>query len=282
MHEIGNHFGKRTIRRAGALFGAGLVAAASVGFTGLTSAHAANGPATDKPFLDAKWNGKSDTNSGAGSGSCDYKEIKQTHSGIGWHFVLPGIPANMSSFTANFATAGSIQVTTTESAQGVIVQGGKGAVIFTSTHDTLTPMASWTDVNGQHAGQGVNSGLNNHYLQLSHICSGATSGSPTPTNSNSKSPTPPSHDPSGHPSSHPSGHPSHTPPTHTTSGDTQVKGIHDVRKPSTDVSGTSADRLPSTGQEIARMLMWVVLLVVAGVLLLSAARVRNAGHRRRH
>src|SRR3954465_13436377 len=241
----------RTTARLGAGGLTAVVGAALVAFTGLATAHAAGeGPAvaTNHPLLDGKWNGKSDTNSGAGAGDCDYSEIKTTHTGIGWHFVLPGNVADMSSFTAHFLTAGDVQVTTTETSKGVIVQGGKGAVIYTPTHDTLTASSTWTDENGQHAGQAVNNGASDHYLQLSHICDKSASPTPTPTDSESPTPTP---------TNTKSESPSVNPTSATQSPDIQVEGEHASRAPATSVNGTKAANLPTTGQETQRLLTWV-------------------------
>jgi hypothetical protein len=53
----------------------------------------------------------------------------------GWHFVLPGGTATFDSLTAHFASAGDV---TLPGPDGGFVQGGKGAVIYTVTDDTLT------------------------------------------------------------------------------------------------------------------------------------------------
>ena len=94
------------------------------------------------------------------------------HTGTGWHFVLPG-GTGLTSFTANFQTAGAVTVTTTETATGVIVQDGKGAVIYTNTADTLVDGA------GGYPGQGTAATAGNNDMQLSHICTGTPTTPPS-------------------------------------------------------------------------------------------------------
>src|SRR4051812_5108941 len=100
--------------------GVAMVAFAVVPWIGAGSASAAG-----IAYVDNKWDGtNSATNTTVDRSSCDYSEITTTHAGTGWHFVMTG-GTGLTSFTANFASAGSITVTTTETAAGVIVQGGK-------------------------------------------------------------------------------------------------------------------------------------------------------------
>src|SRR4051812_3830692 len=69
-------------------------------------------------------------------GDCSYQELaSRTPPLYGWHFVLPGGTATFDSLTAHFATAGDV---TLPGPDGGFVQSGKGAVVYTSTDDTLT------------------------------------------------------------------------------------------------------------------------------------------------
>jgi hypothetical protein len=94
-----------------------------------------------------------------------------SHNSQGWHFVLPG-GSGLTTFTANFQTAGKVTVTTTDSAAGVIVQGGKGAVVFTNGDDVLLNSADFAN----HPGQGSAATAGTNDMQLSHLCTDA----PTP------------------------------------------------------------------------------------------------------
>src|SRR3954452_18842819 len=67
---------------------------------------------------------------------CAFPEVpSRTPPMYGWHFVLPGGTATFDSLTAHFASAGDV---TLPGPDGGFVQGGKGAVVYTSTDDTLT------------------------------------------------------------------------------------------------------------------------------------------------
>lgn len=147
--------------------GAAMVAVAVAPWLGGGSASAAV-----TVYLDAKWDGTSSATSTVSQAGCDYAEVTDiSHKSQGWHFVLPG-GSGLTSFTANFATAGKVTVTTTDSANGVIVQGGKGAVIFTNGADTLKSTADFAS----HPGQGSAATAGNNDMQLSHLCNGE----PTP------------------------------------------------------------------------------------------------------
>lgn len=265
----------RTAVRAGGVALVILAPLALAVAVGAGPAAAAKPPAaTDHPLLDAHWNGVSDASAGVATAPCDYQEVDLPHSGVGWHFVLPGKPANMSSFSANFATAGTITVTTTESPAGVIVQSGKGAVVWTPTHDTLTAIAGWHDANGDHAGQGVNSAPNNHYLQLSHICGTG----PTPTETESTSPTP-SETESESPSESPSE--SESPEvvvSETSSAGTEVEGEK--------VTKTQGEQtaLPATGTDLRwAFALALAMLALGAVLVVAPDRFASGiGYRRRH
>ena len=223
--------------------------------------------ATTSPFLDDKWNGTSDTDDVTHTG-CNYAAIKQSHSGIGWHFVLGGDNADLSAFTANFEDDGEITVTTTETASGVIVQGGKGAVIYTSSHDTLEGLAKWNDANGNHAGKGTNATATSHYLQLSHICTGTTSSpSPSPSESESESPSP---DPSE--SDDPSVEPTdlENDPSSEPTDDTEVEGVTHQKpnKPNNKPQvAAEQQQLPFTGSDMDRSIMLALALLVIGLML---------------
>ena len=158
--------------------GAAMVACAIAPWIGAGSASAAG-----IAYVDNKWDGtNSATNQTVARASCEYNEITMTHAGTGWHFVMTG-GTGLTDFTANFASAGPITVTTTETAAGVIVQGGKGAVVYTPTDDTLTSVAA-APFSG-HPGWG--DAAVDDTMQLSHLCSGVTE---TPTPSDSVSDTP--------------------------------------------------------------------------------------------
>lgn len=141
-------------------------------------------------YLDPKWTGANSADNPVATQSCDFQEVAQTHSGVGWHFAGAG-NSGISSFTVDFASAGIITVTTTETSSGVVVQSGKGAVVWTPSDDTLVALAGTPDNN---AAQATVSSLGNNDMQLSGLCTAvSTSPSPTPsgsaTNSASASPT---------------------------------------------------------------------------------------------
>src|SRR3954447_18771862 len=162
------------------LAGAAMVAVALAPWVGGAAANAAV-----TVYLDQKWTGTDSATSTVLQAGCAYAELQQAHAGQGWHFVLPG-GDGLTSFTANFQSAGQVTVTTTETAAGVIVQGGKGAVVYTPTDDVLVALAAFAD----HAGQGSAATAGTNDMQLSHLCNGEATPteSPTPTISQSSTP----------------------------------------------------------------------------------------------
>ena len=149
------------------LAGAGMIAVAVVPWLGGGSASAAV-----NVYVAAKWNGTNSATSTVSQAGCDYAEVTDiSHNSQGWHFVLPG-GSGLTTFTANFQTAGKVTVTTTDTAAGVIVQGGKGAVVFTNGDDVLVNSADFAN----HPGQGSAATAGNNDMQLSHLCTDA----PTP------------------------------------------------------------------------------------------------------
>ncbi|HEU4911713.1 MAG TPA: hypothetical protein VFV76_07445 [Actinomycetes bacterium] len=158
---------KSTMRR---VLGAVMITVAIAPWVGGTAAQAAV-----TVLLAEKWNNTSSTNESLDRSGCQYTELVVSHAGVGWHFVLPG-GSGLTSFSANFQSAGTITVTTTDTANGAIVQGGKGAVIFTPSDDTLVGIAAFSG----RAGQGTAATSGNNDMQLSHICN---DGLPTVTTS---------------------------------------------------------------------------------------------------
>jgi hypothetical protein len=147
--------------------GAGMIAMAVVPWLGAGSASAAV-----NVYVAAKWDGTDSATSNVSRAGCDYAEVTGiSHKSQGWHFVLPG-GSGLTSFTANFEGIGKVTVTTTDSASGVIVQGGKGAVVFTNGDAVLRSTADFAG----HPGQGSASTAGKNDMQLSHLCTGA----PTP------------------------------------------------------------------------------------------------------
>jgi hypothetical protein len=147
--------------------GAGIIAVAVVPWLGGGSASAAV-----NVYVAAKWNGTDSATSNVSQAGCDYAEVTDiAHHSQGWHFVLPG-GSGLTTFSANFQTAGKVTVTTTDSVRGVIVQGGKGAVVFTNGDDVLLYSADFAN----HPGQGSAATAGNNDMQLSHLCTGG----PTP------------------------------------------------------------------------------------------------------
>jgi hypothetical protein len=147
--------------------GAGMIAVAVVPWLGGGSASAAV-----NVYVAAKWNGTDSATSNVSQAGCDYAEVTDiAHHSQGWHFVLPG-GSGLTTFSANFQTAGKVTVTTTDSVRGVIVQGGKGAVVFTNGDDVLLNSADFAN----HPGQGSAATAGNNDMQLSHRCTGG----PTP------------------------------------------------------------------------------------------------------
>ena len=155
------------------LAGAAMVAVALAPWVGGAAANAAV-----TVYLDQKWTGTDSATSTVTQAGCAYAEVQQDHAGQGWHFVLPG-GDGLTTFTASFQSAGQVTVTTTETAAGVIVQGGKGAVVYTPTDDVLVSLAAFAD----HAGQGSAATAGTTDMQLSHLCNGEATPteSPTPT-----------------------------------------------------------------------------------------------------
>jgi hypothetical protein len=153
------------------LAGAAMIAVALAPWVGGAAANAAV-----TVYLDKKWTGTDSATSDVSQAGCAYDEVQQEHAGQGWHFVLPG-GEGLTTFTANFQSAGQVTVTTTETASGVIVQGGMGAVVYTPTDDVLVALAAFAD----HAGQGSAANAGNNDMQLSHLCNGEATPTPTPT-----------------------------------------------------------------------------------------------------
>jgi hypothetical protein len=259
-------------------------------------------------FVAAKWNGTdSATTTAVPSAGCDYTEIKTTHTGQGWHFVLPG-GGGLTSFSANFATAGTITVTTTETAAGVIVQGGKGAVVFTPSDDVLTNTAAFAN----HPGTGTAASAGSNDMQLSHLCGGGVTppidectnidgnqsevpagyhqnedGTCSPDDSAPPSSPPPSTETVTPPTSitPPTSvtPPVSTPPT-TASQQVSVLPTKKSSTPTTSVLGTKAgSELPHTGNSLPVTALVVIslgLLAGGGALVAAPAVARSNKHRR--
>ena len=241
------------------LFGGLLMAVALLPWLGGTAAQAAV-----TVHVDTKWIGTSSTTAGVNHADCNYEEIKQAHTGTGWHFVLTGT-TGLTSFTAYFNT-GAVTVTTTETASGVIVQGGKGAVVYTSTAATLVAGPS------TFPGDGISNG-GEDIMQLSHICTG------TPTTP----PSTPVSTPVTTPASTPASTPAKTPPASvlptkaSSSPSTSVEAVKNKKPPAV---------LPKTG---SGMSLGMALTVSFGLLLGGAALMFfprgltvEKGKRRRH
>jgi len=233
------------------LLGALLMAVALLPWVSGTAAQAAV-----TVHLDKKWIGFNSATGEVQHSDCAYAEIQQTHSGTGWHFVLTG-GSGLTTFTAYFQTAGAITVTTTETASGVIVQDGKGAVIFTPTADTL--------VAGPSTYPGDGTAASGDTLQLSHICTGIPS-------------TPPSTPPAT----------TTTPPVTTTTpaapGTTTA-----AASPSTSVQGAKNAKppavLPKTGSGMSLgtgLAISLGLLLGGAALMFGSGRVALAKGKRRH
>ena len=218
------------------LVGGLLMAVALLPWVGGTAAQAAVNVHVDK-----KWIGTSGTDATVSRADCGYDEIKLVHTGTGWHFVLTGT-TGLTSFTAFFQTAGAVTVTTTETASGVIVQGGKGAVVYTPTADKLVAGASG------YPGDGTSTG-GEDIMQLSHLCTG------TPT-------TPPSSPPattSSAPATTSSSAPAAVSSSKAASPSTSVKGVKNAKPPAV---------LPKTG---SGMSTGMALAISLGLLLGGAA-----------
>ena len=235
------------------LAGAAMIAVALAPWVGGAAANAAV-----TVYLDAKWNGTNSATSTVVQADCAYDEVHLTHAGQGWHFVLPG-GSGLTSFTASFQTAGLVTVTTTETASGVIVQDGKGAVVYTPTADVLVAA-----FNG-HAGQGTAESAPNE-MQLSHLCTGST---PTPT----PTPTPST-----------SSAPATTPATVTTTPAASVLPTKASASPEVSVKGTKTV-LPHTGSGVKVGLLLatsLALLLGGGAMMMLPGLAPARGKRRRH
>jgi outer membrane lipoprotein-sorting protein len=233
------------------LAGAAMIAVALAPWVGGAAANAAV-----NVYLDAKWNGTNSATSTVTQADCSYDEVQMTHSGQGWHFILPG-GSGLTSFTASFQTAGLVTVTTTETASGVIVQDGKGAVIYTPTADVLVAA-----FNG-HAGQGTAESAPNE-MQLSHLCTGSTP-TPTPTPSTSSAPVT-------------------TPATVATTPAASVLPTKASSTPEVSVKGTKTV-LPHTGSGLPVGVLLgtsLALLLGGGALMMLPGLAPARGKRRRH
>jgi hypothetical protein len=247
--------------------GAAMVACAIAPWIGAGSASA-----SVTVFVDSKWNGENSAtnNLNVQHDTCAYEELTLTHAGVGWHFVLPG-GSGLTSFSANFAGAGTITVGTTDSASGAIVQGGTGAVVYTPTDDTLTSIAAFSD----HPGEGTAATAGNNDMQLSHLCTGVTE-TPTPTPSESTTPV-------TTPVSTPVTTPVSTPPT---TASQQVSVLPTKKStPKTSVLGTKAgSELPHTGNSLPVTALVVISLglLAGGGALVAAPAVARSKKPRRH
>jgi len=248
------------------LAGAAMMAVALAPWVGGVAAQAAV-----TVHLDKKWIGTSSTTETVVHADCSYAELTATHTGTGWHFVLPG-GDGLTTFTAYFQTAGALTVTTTETATGVIVQGGKGAVIYTPTDDTLVAGPSTYPGDGEAASAGTGD------MQLSHICTGTTP-SPTPTPSQQSVPVT-SSAPVTTPASTPASTPATTPP---------ASVLPTSATPAVSVKGTKAGTvksvLPHTGSGLPVGLLLatsLALLLGGGALMMLPGLAPARGKRRRH
>jgi hypothetical protein len=260
--------------------GAAMVACAIAPWIGAGSASA-----SVTVFVADKWDGtNSATNTTVARDTCSYSELTLTHSGVGWHFVLPG-GGGLTSFSANFATAGTITVGVDDSASGAIVQGGKGAVVYTPTDDVLTSIAAL----GNHPGEGTaDSG---DVMQLSHLCSDVTppSSPPPSTTPPSVSDTPTVGQQSA-PETTPVTTPVSTPPTTASTTASQQVSVLPTKHsttstPKTSVLGTeAASQLPHTGNSLPVTALVVISLglLAGGGALVAAPAVARSKKPRRH
>jgi hypothetical protein len=249
------------------LAGAAMVAVALAPWVGGAAANAAV-----TVYLDQKWTGTDSETSTVTQAGCAYAEVLQEHAGQGWHFVLPG-GDGLTSFTANFQTAGQVTVTTTETAAGVIVQGGKGAVVYTPTDDVLVSLAAFAD----HAGQGSAATAGTNDMQLSHLCNGESTPteSPTPTASQFSVPV--------------TSTPVVTTPAVVTTSATAAVLPTKASTPAVSVKGTKAGTvksvLPHTGSGVPVSLLLatsLALLLGGGALMMLPGLAPARGKRRRH
>jgi hypothetical protein len=245
------------------LAGAAMIAVALAPWVGGAAANAAV-----TVYLDKKWTGTNSATSNVSQAGCAYAEVQQEHAGQGWHFVLPG-GDGLTTFTANFQSAGQVTVTTTETAKGVIVQGGKGAVVYTPTDDVLVALAAFAD----HAGQGSAASAGTNDMQLSHLCNGEATPTETPTPSVSTT-TPATVT---------------TTPATVTSTPASVLATTAKASPAVSVKGTKAGTvkavLPHTGSGVKVGLLLatsLALLLGGGALMMLPGLAPARGKRRRH
>jgi len=194
---------------------------------------------------------------------CDFAGAPSSSTSMwGWHFVLPGGDATFVTLTATFETAGEV---TLPGPDGMFVQDGKGAVIYTATDDTLTGAVATiegTTTQGD--------------FVLSHTCLPVTSPTPSASVTPSASETPSA---------------SVTPSVSASASETasatpsvEVSGTVLTTAPSESVSPTvlgvkqtrNTGTLPTTGRAPIVLLMAGVLLVAGGTLLLARHGGRHA------
>jgi hypothetical protein len=217
--------------------------------------------------LDKKWIGTSSTTETVVHADCSYAELTATHTGTGWHFVLPG-GDGLTTFTAYFQSAGALTVTTTETATGVVVQGGKGAVIYTPTDDTLVAGPSTYPGDGEAADAGTGD------MQLSHICTGTpveTTSAPVTTTAPATTSAPV------------------TTPATVTTPPASVLATTAKASPAVSVKGTKAGTvksvLPHTGSGLPVGVLLgtsLALLLGGGALMMLPGLAPARGKRRRH
>jgi hypothetical protein len=245
------------------LAGAGMIAVAVVPWLGGAAASAAV-----TVYVDAKWDGTDSATSNVSQAGCAYAEVTDiSHNSQGWHFVLPG-GSGLTSFTANFQTAGKVTVTTTDTASGVIVQGGKGAVVFTDGADVLLNSVDFAN----HPGQGSAATAGTNDMQLSHLCND------TPTPTETPTPTPSTETPST-----PATTPASTPPTTAPASPATSVLPTKASSPSTSVKGVKIPRtLPHTGSgdTLAILVLSTGLILVGGALFLAPSLAVQRSERR--
>jgi hypothetical protein len=232
-------------------------------------------------YVDAKWDGTNSATVDITHAACDYTELAGvTHDGVGWHFVLPG-GTGLTEFSANFADAGVITVTTTNTADGAVVQDGKGAVVYTPGDDVLESISDFAD----HPGQGSAATAGENDMQLSHLCTGETPPVTTPPETTPVTTTPVTTTPvTTTPVSTP---PESTPPETiitTTAPETVPTTAPVTSSVSPSVLGTKTG-LPVTGNRLPLLSVIAIsaALVLAGLALLALpGHVAVERHRRKH
>jgi hypothetical protein len=244
------------------LAGAAMMAVALAPWVGGAAAQAAV-----TVHLDKKWIGTSSASTTVVHDTCSYAELTATHTGTGWHFVLPG-GDGLTTFTAYFQSAGALTVTTTETATGVVVQGGKGAVIYTPTDDTLVAGPSTYPGDGEAADAGTGD------MQLSHICTGTpveTTSAPVTTTAPATTSAPV------------------TTPATVTTPPASVLATTAKASPAVSVKGTKAGTvkavLPHTGSGLpvgVLLATSLALLLGGGALMMLPGLAPARGKRRRH